>query len=220
MDSPDQVPYYGDDDDGHTFVRPTESLATFGRCSLPVPSCLTTRCWGNPKQPPQEQDTVRAGREWRHRPAFLIRKPARKPACSGRRHLPIKTDGEPETYLHVDTAPLGYLSIRSPYHADALLFPGNRRQPYITDGAPIPIIPEPKWRAYFKGNSAHNTIRVDGTGPGVQCFACGWITTSPNWWFLPKTQRKSPSGAAMTDTPTGVTHTRTYEFNKRTTPSS
>jgi hypothetical protein len=63
----------------------------------------------------------------------------------------------------VDCGPLGYLGIAAHGHADALSLTLN------IDGAPVLIDSgthgywrDQRWRDYFRGTSAHNTVRVDG----------------------------------------------------------
>ncbi len=67
-----------------------------------------------------------------------------------------------EIYVHLNAAKLGYLSIAAHGHADALSFCLNY------DGLPIFIDPgtftyfgDSKWRKYFWGTSAHNSLTVD-----------------------------------------------------------
>ena len=72
-------------------------------------------------------------------------------------------DTREEIRLVADAGPLGYRSIAAHGHADALAFtlslggfeflidPGT----YVYHGGGM-------WRAYFRGTSAHNTLRVDG----------------------------------------------------------
>ncbi len=68
-----------------------------------------------------------------------------------------------EVLLCADCGPLGYLSIAAHGHADALAI--------TLSVAGIPILIDPgtyayhtqqHWRDYFRGTSAHNTVRVDG----------------------------------------------------------
>ena len=67
-----------------------------------------------------------------------------------------------------DCGPLGMLPTAGHGHADALSFL------LYVDGAPVLIDPgtyvyfkEPRWRAYFRGTSAHNTVRIDGQDQSV-----------------------------------------------------
>ena len=70
---------------------------------------------------------------------------------------------QPKTRMVMKAGPLGFGSIAAHGHADALSI-------YLTvDGKEILIDPgtyayhtEKKWRNYFRGTSAHNTVRIDG----------------------------------------------------------
>jgi heparinase II/III-like protein len=68
-----------------------------------------------------------------------------------------------EIRLVADVGPLGYREIAAHGHADALSFT------FSVGGVELLIDPgtfayhtDPEWRAYFRGTSAHNTLRVDG----------------------------------------------------------
>lgn len=72
-------------------------------------------------------------------------------------------DTPDEVRIVADAGPLGYLSIAAHGHADALAFTLS------VGGCEILIDPgtyayhtQKKWRDYFRGTSAHNTLRVDG----------------------------------------------------------
>lgn len=68
-----------------------------------------------------------------------------------------------ETLLVVDAGPLGYLSLAAHGHADALAFTlslgGNE---FLVDPGTFAYHTQKVWRDYFRGTSAHNTLRVDG----------------------------------------------------------
>jgi hypothetical protein len=68
-----------------------------------------------------------------------------------------------EVRLLVDAGPLGYQAIAAHGHADALAFTlslGGRE--FLVDPGTFAYHTEPQWRAYFRGTSAHNTVRIDG----------------------------------------------------------
>jgi len=68
-----------------------------------------------------------------------------------------------EIRLVADAGPLGYLSIAAHGHADALsfvLFCGGRE--FLIDPGTYAFHTNREWRDYFRGTSAHNTIRIDG----------------------------------------------------------
>ena len=68
----------------------------------------------------------------------------------------------------VDAGPLGYLSIAAHGHADALAFTlslGGRE--VLVDPGTYAYHGHKRWRDYFRGTSAHNTLRVDGEEQSV-----------------------------------------------------
>ena len=68
-----------------------------------------------------------------------------------------------EIRLVADAGPLGYREIAAHGHADALSFTlsvGGLEM--LVDPGTYAYHTEGEWRAYFRGTSAHNTIRVDG----------------------------------------------------------
>lgn len=68
-----------------------------------------------------------------------------------------------EVRLLADAGPLGYLSIAAHGHADALSFTlGSAGREWLIDPGTFSYHTQRKWREYFRGTSAHNTLRVDG----------------------------------------------------------
>ncbi|WP_338844571.1 alginate lyase family protein [Massilia sp. W12] len=68
-----------------------------------------------------------------------------------------------EVKIVADAGPLGYLSIAAHGHADALSFTLSvAGRPILIDPGTYAYHTERKWRDYFRGTSAHNTVRVDG----------------------------------------------------------
>ncbi len=68
-----------------------------------------------------------------------------------------------EIRIVADAAPLGYLSIAAHGHADALAFTLSAGgKPMLVDSGTFAYHTQPRWRRYFKGTSAHNTVAVDG----------------------------------------------------------
>ncbi len=73
-----------------------------------------------------------------------------------------------EVRVVVDAGPLGYLSIAAHGHADALAFTlsaGGREM--LIDPGTYAYHTQRAWRDYFKGTSAHNTVRMDGLDQSV-----------------------------------------------------
>lgn len=70
---------------------------------------------------------------------------------------------EEEIRLVIDAGPLGYQGIAAHGHADALSFTlsiGGLE--FLVDPGTYAYHTQKKWRDYFRGTSAHNTIRIDG----------------------------------------------------------
>lgn len=70
---------------------------------------------------------------------------------------------EEEVKMVVDAGPLGYSGIAAHGHADALhLYLSVAGVEILVDPGTYAYHTEKKWRNYFRGTSAHNTIRIDG----------------------------------------------------------
>ncbi|HET6265030.1 MAG TPA: alginate lyase family protein [Usitatibacter sp.] len=125
-----------------------------------------------------------------------------------------------EVRLVADVGPLGYREIAAHGHADALSFTlsvGGVEM--LVDPGTFAYHTQPEWRAYFRGTSAHNTVRIDGrdqSEPGgnfmwlrkasARCAA--WMS-SVDQDFL----EGFHDGYAHLDDP--VTHRRRIVFDKR-----
>jgi len=68
-----------------------------------------------------------------------------------------------EIRLVADAGPLGYREIAAHGHADALSFTlSTGGVEMLVDPGTYAYHTEAEWRAYFRGTSAHNTLRLDG----------------------------------------------------------
>ena len=68
-----------------------------------------------------------------------------------------------EVRLVADCAPLGYLSIAAHGHADALAFTLSLGgEEMLIDPGTYAYHTQQRWRDYFRGTAAHNTVAVDG----------------------------------------------------------
>ncbi len=75
---------------------------------------------------------------------------------------------ESEIKMVVDSGALGYLSIAAHGHADALsVVLSMSGQEFLIDPGTYAYHTQKKWRDYFRGTSAHNTLRVDGEDQSV-----------------------------------------------------
>ena len=85
-------------------------------------------------------------------------------------------DGPREVRLIADAGPLGYLSIAAHGHADALAFTlGVAGRELLIDPGTYAYHTQRQWRDYFKGTSAHNTVRIDGEDQSVSGGNFMWL---------------------------------------------
>ncbi|HET6630820.1 MAG TPA: alginate lyase family protein [Woeseiaceae bacterium] len=81
-----------------------------------------------------------------------------------------------EIRLVADAGPLGYLSIAAHGHADALSFVLSvAGREMLVDPGTYSYHTEPRWREYFRGTGAHNTVRVDGLDQSMQGGNFMWL---------------------------------------------
>lgn len=84
------------------------------------------------------------------------------------------TGGEQATLI-LDHGPLGLEPCYGHGHADALSVVFNLgAAELLIDPGTYTYTGDPKWRAYFRGTSAHNTVTVDGLDQAVQESAFIW----------------------------------------------
>ncbi|MGA7537886.1 MAG: alginate lyase family protein [Steroidobacteraceae bacterium] len=81
-----------------------------------------------------------------------------------------------EVRIIADAGPLGYLSIAAHAHADALAFTLTiGGEPFLIDPGTYAYHTERPWRRYFRGTSAHNTVRVDGEDQSLFAGPFLWL---------------------------------------------
>jgi hypothetical protein len=81
-----------------------------------------------------------------------------------------------EVRLIADAGPLGYLSIAAHGHADALAFTlSSCGRELLIDPGTYAYHTLSQWREYFKGTSAHNTLRIDGRDQSVSGGSFMWL---------------------------------------------
>jgi hypothetical protein len=91
-------------------------------------------------------------------------------------------DTPDEVRIVADAGPLGYLSIAAHGHADALAFTlsaGGRE--ILIDPGTYAYHTQKKWRDYFRGTSAHNTVRVDGLDQSMIGGNFMWLKHARAW---------------------------------------
>lgn len=81
-----------------------------------------------------------------------------------------------EIHIVADAGPLGYLSIAAHGHTDALAFTlsAGGLEMLIDPGTYV-YHTQDGWRDYFKGTSAHNTVRLDGVSQSVSGGSFLWM---------------------------------------------
>ena len=180
MDAGGNVPKFGDSDDGFVvrlsqergFCGVRSLLATggvlFGRPDLIAKAVAvddkTKWLLGN-----RATSAPRA-------PAPSRRPPRTEFADGGYYVLGHALDTAAEIRLVVDAGPLGYGPLAAHGHADALSFTlsvGGCE--FFVDPGTYTYRSDTPWRAYFRGTSAHNTIRVDGEDQSQQGGNFMWL---------------------------------------------
>lgn len=105
--------------------------------------------------------------------------PPRRPAFpEGGYWILADRPGDPEREVRVvaDAGALGYLGIAAHGHADALsLVLSVAGREILVDPGTYAYGAEPRWREYFRGTAAHNTVRIDGLDQSVSGGAFLWI---------------------------------------------
>lgn len=87
-----------------------------------------------------------------------------------------KFETDQEIRIVADAGPLGYLSIAAHGHADALSFTLSvKGREILIDSGTYAYHTQKKWRDYFRGTSAHNTVRVDGADQSIAGGNFLWI---------------------------------------------
>ena len=85
-------------------------------------------------------------------------------------------DTQDEVRLVADAGPLGYRSIAAHGHADALSFTLSAAgREFLIDPGSYTFHTQEAWRQYFRGTSAHNTVRIDGLDQSVQGDSFFWL---------------------------------------------
>ncbi len=81
-----------------------------------------------------------------------------------------------EIKMLVDSGSLGYLSIAAHGHADALsVVLSISGREFLIDPGTFAYHTQKKWRDYFRGTSAHNTLRVDGVDQSMPGGNFMWV---------------------------------------------
>jgi len=184
IDERDEVPHIGDEDDGHVVrfsfqpsFRTFRSLLTTAGRRFRRPDLLPT---GEGEDEKTYWLLGQEGSDLRPAPQRASR-PARAFKDGGYFLVPGQN-----AELLFDCGPLGYLSLAAHGHADALsVLLRYRGRWFLIDSGTYAYHTNQRWRDYFRGTAAHNTILCDGldqSAPGgnflwstkAQCTLLGW----------------------------------------------
>lgn len=169
MDVGGHLPMFGDADDGFVVrLDPRPGFCRY-RSQLATGAILFGRGAFRAKAHDMDDKTrwlLGAGADERF--GALIGQPGTLPvrrAFTDGGYYVLGTDFESkdEVRLVADAGPLGYREIAAHGHADALSFTlslGGVEM--LVDPGTFAYHTETEWRAYFRGTSAHNTVRIDG----------------------------------------------------------
>jgi len=182
MDAGGNVPQFGDADDGRM------ARLAQGEGCCPYKSLLATGAIlfgrGDFKLKAGALDDktralvgVGADEQYAALDARKTRLPLRRTFPEGGTYvLGCEFDTPREIRLVADAGALGYRSIAAHGHADALAFTlsaGGRE--FLVDPGTYAYHTQGAWRQYFRGTSAHNTVRIDGEDQSVQGGNFMWL---------------------------------------------
>jgi hypothetical protein len=174
MDAGGHVPMIGDADDGYAVRLSQEPDFCPYRSLLATGAILFRRGDFKAKAGKLDDKTrwllgANAERDYEALPSEPGALPVRRAFADGGYYI-LGCDFETDQEIRaiVDAGSLGYLSIAAHGHADALAFTlsvGGRE--FLVDPGTYAYHTQRKWRDYFRGTAAHNTVVVDGENQSV-----------------------------------------------------
>jgi hypothetical protein len=168
MDVGGHLPMFGDSDDAFVArLCPVEGFCRY-RSLLATGAVLFRRADFKAKAGALDDKTTwllgaRANKAWASLDATHARLPVRRAFPDGGYYV-LGWDFETprEARLVADAGPLGYEAIAAHGHADALSFTLSiGGDEFFVDPGTYAYHTQEAWRDYFRGTSAHNTVRVD-----------------------------------------------------------
>jgi hypothetical protein len=134
--------------------------------------------------------------------------------------LGAEFDTPEEIRIVADAGPLGYRSIAAHGHADALSFTlsaGGKE--FLVDPGTFAYHTQARWRSYFRGTVAHNTVRIDALDQSEQGGNFMWLRKARagcSLW-LSSAQKDSFEGwhDGYMRLPDPVKHRRLIELDKK-----
>ena len=126
-----------------------------------------------------------------------------------------------EIRLVADAGPLGYQTIAAHGHADALSFTLSvSGMEFLVDPGTYAYHTQAAWRRYFRGTSAHNTLRVDATDQSEQGGNFMWLRKAragcSAWLSSPDCDDFTGWHDGYVRLPDPVLHRRRIVLDKRT----
>ncbi|OGA71346.1 MAG: hypothetical protein A3G81_31080 [Betaproteobacteria bacterium RIFCSPLOWO2_12_FULL_65_14] len=182
MDAGGNVPQFGDADDGLVARLSQEGDFCPYRSLLATGAILFRRGDFKLKAGALDDKTrwllgAKAEAQYRELDAEKTRLPPRQTFPDGGYFvLGCDFDTPAEIRIVADAGPLGYRSIAAHGHADALSFTlsaGGRE--LLVDPGTYAYHTQAAWRGYFRGTSAHNTVRIDGLDQSEQAGNFMWL---------------------------------------------
>ena len=182
MDAGGNVPMFGDADDGYIMRLDPEASFSPYRSALALGALLFRRGDFKLKAGRLDDKTrwllgPQAAAEYQALDTEATRLPLRQTFQEGGYFiLGAEFDTPNEIRAVVDAGPLGYTSIAAHGHADALSFTlsvGGRE--FLIDPGTYAYHTQERWRQYFRGTAAHNTVRIDGRDQSEQGGNFLWL---------------------------------------------
>lgn len=221
MDVRGNIPYYGDEDDGKVIVLDSTHVDNFKSLLTSGVVLFKKAVWKHKCNDWDNKNAILLGDEGKKLFDNILLNDLDHVSSiypkEGHYFL-RKQQGDKETYVHIDAAPLGFLSIAAHGHADALAFDLHVDGfPIITDAGTYTYHTDREWRDYFISTLAHNTLRINEENQAK--------STGPTMWV--DHYKVKPIKNEVSDTKDiivaehdgyrklGVTHRRTFSFDKQ-----
>jgi hypothetical protein len=168
MDANGHLPMIGDSDDGHVLRLSQEEGFCPYRSLMATGSILCSRPEFKVKAGHLDEKThwllgVDADKRFDAISVRAVKWPMRRAFPDGGYYLMGKDWEKPgEVRLVADAGSLGYLSLAAHGHADALTVTLSvAGKEFLIDPGTYAYQSNLKWRNYFRGTAAHNTVRID-----------------------------------------------------------
>lgn len=224
MDVNGNVPMIGDADDGYVFSLSQEKNWCPYRSLLATGAVIFGRDDFYEKAKCIDDKTLWLMGNEASEKSKLFKKPVTSSikqefAVGGYYVLGCEFESPNEIKLVVDCGPLGYQGIAAHGHADALAFTLNLHgKEFLVDPGTYAYHTQKKWRDYFRGTSAHNTIRVDEADQSVSGGNFMWLRKAKSvcetWNSSDKIDHFVGNHNGYTRFSDGVTHQRQITLDK------